>query len=334
MKYIILSFLVVFIGCQKKPTISTIRDRGELLCGVNQGLLGFASQYEGGEWFGLDIDICKALAAAVFGDGNKVKFVPVSAKERFDILANGKIDVLVRNSTISLSKELDYAIDFGPAIFSDGQGFLAKKNKKLLHIHDLKGETICVQEGTSNHKNLLSAIGDGLIEAKPLAVEKFEDLDKTLESSKCSMISADTSALVAIKMGLRGEVDNNYVIKGLNISKEPLAPVTRSDDPEWSKVVKWVVYSLFHAEELDINSLNAERLSKEGTSKIKSFLTGEGRSQFDHLNKDWALKVLKAVGNYGEIYDRNLGDASLQELPRGRNALWQDGGLIFSPPFL
>ncbi|MBO8141148.1 MAG: amino acid ABC transporter substrate-binding protein [Firmicutes bacterium] len=309
-------------------TLDTVLERGRLVCGVNNGLPGFGYLDSDGRWTGFDIDYCRALAAAVLGDPEAVEFVPLTAAERFIALQTGEIDVLIRNATWTLTRDTDLGLNFAPTTFFDGQGFMVRKDLGVVDIEDLAGASICVTSGTTTELNLADTMRARGLPFTPVVFEEIDTVYRAYEQGRCDAVTSDKSQLAG-RRAVMADPDA-HVILDATISKEPLGPVVRHGDDQWFDIVSWVVYATFFAEEKGITSANVESF-ETADPEIERFLgrTG-GMGAMLGLTDDWAVKVIKAVGNYGEIFDRNLGPLGL---PRGLNRQWTDGGLLYAMPF-
>ncbi|MDR1968684.1 MAG: amino acid ABC transporter substrate-binding protein [Burkholderiaceae bacterium] len=314
-------------------TLDAVHQRGTLKCGVTNGVAGFSAPDTQGNWSGLDVDTCRAVAAAVFGDANKVEFVPLNAQQRFAALQAGEIDILARNTTWTLTRDASLGFHFTTVTYYDGQGFLVPRKLKVSSAKQLKGATICTQAGTSNEKNAADWFRAQGIAAKTVVFESFEASYKAFFSGRCQAFTTDSSALA----GLRNKEAPNpadYVILPELISKEPLAPAVRRGDDEWFAIVKWVPNALIEAEEAGITQANADQLKAGSQDPAVQRLLGGGEDlgKLLGLDKDWAYRAIKAVGNYGEMFERNVGPKSVLGLPRGANNLWSKGGLMYGLP--
>lgn len=313
-------------------TLDAVRQHGRVVCGVSTGLPGFSAVDSKGNWVGLDTDVCRALAAAVLGDAGKVKWTPLNSQQRFTPLQAGEIDVLSRNTTWTLTRDASMGLHFAAVTYYDGQGFMVAKKSKVTGVKQLKGAEICVQSGTTTEKNLTDYFRAQGMKAKPVVFESYEASLKAFFSGRCQAYTTDVSSLAAIR---DKEVKNpdDYAILPELISKEPLGPAVRRGDDEWFAIVKWVVYALIEAEELGVTQANAERLKGSPNPAVQRLLGGaEDMGRLLGLDKEWAYRAIRAVGNYGEIFDRNLGANSPLKLPRGSNQLWTKGGLMYAPP--
>ncbi|MEA5554438.1 amino acid ABC transporter substrate-binding protein [Anabaena cylindrica UHCC 0172] len=315
-----------------RNTGNTVKSRGKLICGVSGELPGFSFVGTDGKYSGIDVDICRAVAAALFDNPDAVEFRNLNAKERFTALQTGEIDVLSRNTSWTLSRDTSVGLDFAPVVFYDGQGIMVRKNSGIKSLADLKNKAICSQTGTTTEQNLADQMRKLGVSYKPVVFEDVNITFATYAEGRCDGVTADRSALVSRRTTLPKPEDN--VILNELLSSEPLAPAVAKGDTQWNDVVKWVVYSLIKAEELGINSQNVAQFATSNDPEIKRFLGTEGNlGEGLGLTNDFAAKIVKHVGNYGEIYDRNLGTQTKLNLPRGQNQLWTKGGLLYSPPF-
>lgn len=314
-------------------TLDAVKKRGSVKCGVTNGVAGFSAPDAKGQWSGLDVDTCRAIAAAVLGDGNKVEFVPLNSQQRFSALQAGEVDVLARNTTANLTRDASLGLHATTINYYDGQGFLVPKKLKVTSAKQLKGATICTQSGTTNEKNVTDYFRSLDVPVKTVVFESFEASFKAFFSGRCQAFTTDVSALA----GLRNKEAPNpedYVILPELISKEPLAPFVRRGDDEWFAIVKWVPNALIEAEEAGITQANIDQLrtSSKDPAQQRLLGTGDDLGKLLGLSKDWSYKAIKAVGNYGEIFERNVGPNSVLKLPRGNNRLWNKGGLLYALP--
>jgi general L-amino acid transport system substrate-binding protein len=316
------------VGAQ---TLKAVKDRGTLNCGVGQGLLGFSSQDDKNGWSGLDVDICRAVAAAIFGDPTKVTFMPLDASARFAALQSNKIDVLSRNSTWTMSRETSLGLMFAGVAYYDGQGFLLRREAGIDTALQLGGKTVCTQTGTTTELNLSDYFHAKDMPLKVLAFATAEESRKAYDERKCDVLTSDVSQLYAERLKL-GSPDSHIILPEV-ISKEPLGPVVRQGDDQWFNLVKWTLYALINAEELGVKSATFDDALNSANPDIRRLLGNEGEfgPQLG-LDKDWAARAVRAVGNYGEIYERNVGTQSRLSIPRGLNALWTQGGIQYAPP--
>ncbi len=316
------------------PVTQAVLKRGELICGANKaGLAGFATVTAAGEWQGFDIDVCRAVAVAILGDAKKVTFRPLEAGERQAAIQSGEIDIMSRNTTYTLSRDELWGASFAPTTFYDGQGFLVKASSGIKTIDQLAGLTICVQSGTTTELNLADAFKVRNLQYTPKVFSEAAATWDTFVQGGCDAFTTDKSGLVAYKGS--SPDPSAYSILDITISKEPLGPLTSKSDPQFADIVRWTVYALFQAEEYGITSKNVDTFKTSKIPEIQRFL-GQGDNAIGSLlgiKNDFAVDVIKQVGNYGEIFDRNLGPDTPFKLGRGLNALWSKGGLLYSPPF-
>nr|WP_316654013.1 amino acid ABC transporter substrate-binding protein [uncultured Gellertiella sp.] len=315
-------------------TLETVKQKGFVQCGVNgAGLLGFGAQDSAGNWSGLDIDECKAVAAAVFGDASKVKYTPLSAKDRFPALSSGEVDVLARNTTWTISRDTQLGFNFRAVNYYDGQGFMAKKSLNVKSALELSGAAVCVQSGTTTELNLADYFKSNKMDYKPVVFEKQEEVDAAYDAGRCDVYTTDQSGLYAIRLTLK-QPDENVILPEI-ISKEPLGPAVRQGDDKWFDIVSFAHYALVTAEEMGITQANVDEMVKSENPDIKRFLGEEKDSTIGTdlgLDNKWAYNIIKAVGNYGESFDRNVGEGSKLKIARGLNNLWSKGGLQYAPP--
>jgi general L-amino acid transport system substrate-binding protein len=310
-----------------------VKARGELICGVHTGLPGFSAPDDKGVWKGLDADMCRVVAAAVFGDPNKVKFVPLTAQQRFTALQSGEIDMLSRNTTWTLSRDTALGLNFTVTTYYDGQGFLVRKKLGVKSALELGGATVCVQTGTTTELNLADYFRANKMELHSLTIEAYEEVTAAFVAGRCDVLTSDASQLATIRATDTPNPDD-YVILPEIISKEPLAPAVRHGDDEWFDIVKWSIYATIEAEEKGLTSKNVDEAKSSADPTIKRLLgVTPGLGKDLGLDEAWAYNIIKQVGNYGEIYERNVGMDSKLQLPRGLNAQWTKGGLMYSPPF-
>jgi len=323
-----------FIGSASADTLSDVQGRGSLICGTNTGLAGFATQDNQGNWMGLDVDVCHAVAAAVFGDAKKVKFVPLGTKERFTALQSGEIDVLVRSSTWTYSRDTELGLDFVAVNYYDGQGFMVHKELGVKSAKELSGATICVQTGTTTEKNLADYFRTNNLELKqPPTFETPEQTRTAYDEGRCDAYTTDASALAAERTQLKNPSDN--IILPEIISKEPLGPVVRHGDNRWGDIVRWSFFAMLIAEEKGITQANVDQIKASTQDpEVRRLLSlDDDWGKKMGVSKDWAYNIIKAVGNYGESFERNVGQKTPLGLARGLNDLWTKGGLQYAPPF-
>lgn len=326
---------LIFLGATGSlhaATLDGVKSRGMLNCGVNPNLQGFAAKAEDGTWAGFDVDFCRALAAATLGDAAKVAFVPLSAQERFDAVASGKVDVLARNTTWTMERETKLPLRFPGISYHDGQGFIVKRLLGVTSALNLSGAAICFQTGTTNELNVEDFFREKEMVFQPVRFDKLDELIKAFDEGKCDTFTTDVSFLYAVRLRL-AKPDDAMVLQDV-ISKEPLGPVIRQGDDQWFNIVRWTLFALVNAEEMGVTAAGADQL--KATSKrsdIRRLLGAEGTFGPDMgLDADWAVRAIKATGNYGEIFERNLGEQTPLQISRGINALWNAGGLLYAPP--
>ena len=308
----------------------TVR-RGEVLCGVNKGLPGFSIPDEQGNWTGFDVDFCRAVAAAIFDDPKKAKFIPLDANERFRELQNRKVDILSRNSTWSLSRETSYDLYFPAVAFYDGQGFMLPRTRDIDSALNLDGSKVCVQDGTTTVLNLKDYFRTNNMKYEEKKFARLDDVVKAYQSGQCDTLTADVSQLYALRLNL-GKPGDHVILPDV-ISKEPLAPVVRERDDDWMLIVKWTLYAMINAEELGVSSKNIDEALKSKKPDVMRLVGTEGNYGEElGLTRDWAVRIIRHVGNYGEVYDRNVGSESNLKIPRGLNQLWNAGGIQYAPP--
>src|SRR5690349_7135422 len=312
-------------------TLKRTVNRGEVLCGVNKGLPGFSVPDDKGDWTGFDVDCCRAVAAAIFNDPKKTRFVPLEANERFKALQSRKVDILSRNSTWTMSRETNNDLYFPAVAYYDGQGFMLPRSRRIDSALELNNSKVCVQEGTTTLLNLADYFRANNMKYTELKYPKLEEVLKAYESGKCDTFTADISQLYALRLNLTQPADQ--VILPDVISKEPLAPVVRQRDDDWMMIVKWTLYAMINAEELGVTSKNIDEALKSKKPDVMRLVGNEGRYGEDlGLTKDWAVRIIRHVGNYGEVYERNIGEQSKLKIPRGMNQLWNAGGIQYAPP--
>ena len=333
-KIAVLAVAMAFTGAATASageTFDAVKKRGMINCGVNTSLIGFSSANSKGEWVGLDVDVCRAMAAAIFGDAKKVKFIPLSGQQRFTALQSGEIDVLSRNTTATLSRDTKLGLNFGPVVYYDGAGFLVHNSLGVMDAKDLEGAAICVQQGTTTELNLADYFRSNKMSYKAIVIENVEEVSKAFFSGRCDVLCADQSALAAERS--KAKDPNKYSVLPQVISKEPLGPAVRHGDDQWLDIVKWSMVAMVNAEELGIDSKNVDEKAKSSDPRIARLLGGSGELG-DALGvpNSWAFDIIKQVGNYGESYVRNVGTGSPLGLPRGVNELWTKGGIMYGPP--
>jgi len=312
--------------------LDAIKARGQILCGVSTGLAGFSLADSQGRWTGMDVDVCKAVAAALLGDANKVKFVPLSAQQRFTALQSGEVDLLSRNTTWTLTRDTSLGLDFTGITYYDGQGFMVAKKLGVKSAKELNGATVCVQPGTTTELNLADYFRANKMQFKPVVIEKLEEVEQAFFSSRCDVYTTDASGLAATR-ATRASSPDDYVILPEIISKEPLGPAVRHGDNQWADVVRWTLFAMLEAEEKGITSKNVDEMLKSADPTVKRLLGATpGMGKALGVDEDWVVKIVKSVGNYGEMFERNVGKGTPLKLERGLNALWTQGGLQYAPP--
>jgi general L-amino acid transport system substrate-binding protein len=322
-------------------TLDDVKAKGNIDCGVSQGLIGFSNPDSNNTWSGLDVDFCKAVAAAVLGDATKVKFAPLNAKERFTALQSGAIDVLSRNSTWTMGRDTTLGLSFAGVTYYDGQGFLVPSKLGVKSALELGGASVCTQTGTTTELNLADYFKANNLEYKVVAFEKNEEVLKAYQEGRCDVFTTDQSGLYAERLKFTNP-DEHVVLPEI-ISKEPLGPVVRQGDPQWFNVVKWTYFALLNAEELGVTSANVDEMKNSANPEIQRLLSvkvknpdgTEADNDFGKgigLGPDWAYNIIKQVGNYAEVFERNVGPSTPLKIARGKNALWKDGGVQYAPP--
>ena len=313
-------------------TLDAVKKKGFVQCGVSDGLPGFSYADVKGQYQGIDVDVCKAVAAAVFGDAGKVKFSPLTAKERFTALQSGEVDVLSRNTTWTSSRDAAMGLNFTGVTYYDGQGFLVNKGIGVKSAKELDGATVCIQAGTTTELNLSDYFRANNLKYTPITYDTSDESAKSLESGRCDVLTSDQSQLYAQRIKLAKPDD--YVVLPEVISKEPLGPAVRQGDEEWFDIVRWTLFAMLNAEELGVTSTNVEQMAKTTKNPdVARLLGAEGEYGKDlKLANDWAVQIVKQVGNYGEVFERNVGKGSELKIERGLNALWNKGGLQYAPP--
>jgi general L-amino acid transport system substrate-binding protein len=318
-------------GASAQATLNTVKQRGTLVCGSNTGLPGFGIPDAQGNWTGFDVDYCRAMAAAIFNDPSKVRFIPLSAKDRFTALQSGEVDVLFRNTTASMSRDTQLGLDFPAVNYYDGQGFMVRKKLGVASAKDLNGASICVQQGTTNEQNVGDYFRSNNLKFEPVVFATLDETQTAYESGRCDSFTTDVSQVYSVRLKLANP-DEHTVLPEV-ISKEPLGPAVRHGDSNWGDIVRWTHYALLNAEELGVTKANVDQMLKSPDPEIRRLLGAEGKfGEAIGLPNDWAVRIIKAVGNYGEMFSRHLGDQSRLRIQRGQNALWTKGGLQYGWP--
>jgi len=312
-------------------TLKIVKERGSLVCGVSQGLYGFSAPDEKGTWSGFDVDLCRALSAAIFNDSSKVKYIPLSTSDRFDALKSGAIDVLARNTTWTMSRETALGFNFAAVTYYDGQGFLIRSSLKAESALELDGKSVCTQTGTTTELNLADYFNANNMKFELVALASAGETLKAYDSGRCGVLTSDISQLYAERLKLTKPTD--HIILPDIISKEPLGPVVRQGDDQWFNIVKWTHFAMLNAEELGVSSKTVDAALKSEKPDVKRLIGTEGAyGEQIGLTRDWAARIIKLVGNYDEIFERNIGTGSALGIPRGVNNLWTNGGIQYAPP--
>ncbi len=312
--------------------LDAIKARGQLLCGVSTGVAGFASADSQGKWTGIDVDVCRAVAAAIFGDADKVKFIPTTAQQRFTALQSGEVDLLVRTTTYTLTRDTALGFDFTGVNYYDGQGFMVNKKLGVKSAKELNGATVCVQPGTTTELNLADYFRANKMTFKPVVIEKIEEVRAAFFAGRCDVFTTDASGLYATRVA-NAPTPDDYIILPEIISKEPLGPVVRHGDNQFADIVRWAFFAMLEAEEYGITSKNVDEMLKSDNPAIKRILgVTPGMGKALGVDEKWVYNIIKQVGNYGEVFDRTVGMGSPLKIARGQNALWTQGGLQYAPP--
>lgn len=322
------SFLALSANTASADTLDSVKSKGHVQCGVSTGLPGFSNADASGSWQGLDVDVCRAVAAAVLGDANKVKFTPLTAKERFTALQSGEIDMLSRNTTWTLTRDASLGLNFAGVNYYDGQGFMVSKSLGVKSALELDGAAVCIQAGTTTELNLADYFRLNGMSYKSVTYDTSDATVKGFEAGRCDMLTSDQSQLYALRIKLKDP--NSAMVLPEVISKEPLGPVVRQGDDKWFNIVKWSLMAMVNAEELGVTSKNADSMKGSKNPGIGRLMGGQGEKL--GLSDDWAYNIVKQVGNYGESFERNVGMDSPLKISRGLNALWTKGGLQYAPP--
>lgn len=312
-------------------TLEDVKSAGFLKCGVSTGLAGFSAPNDQGQWEGLDVDVCRAVAAAVLGDASKVKYSPLNAKERFTALASGEVDMLSRNTTWTLTRDSSLGLNFAGVTYYDGQGFMVTKELGVNNASQLDGASVCIQAGTTTELNLADYFRTNKMQYTPITYETSDQTIKGFEAGRCDMLTSDQSQLYALRIQLKDP--SSAMVLPEVISKEPLGPVVRQGDDVWFNIVKWSLFALVVAEEAGVTSANVDDMKNSNDPNVKRLLGTEGKGGDNlKLNADWGYQIIKQVGNYGEIFERNVGMGSPLKIARGLNQLWSKGGIQYAPP--
>lgn len=322
------SILAVAANTASADTLDSVKSKGFVQCGVSTGLPGFSNADASGNWQGLDVDVCRAVAAAALGDASKVKYTPLTAKERFTALQSGEIDMLSRNTTWTLTRDGSLGLNFAGVNYYDGQGFMVTKDLGVKSALELDGAAVCIQAGTTTELNLADYFRENGMKYKSVTYDTSDATIKGFEAGRCDMLSSDQSQLYALRIKLKNP--GAAIVLPEVISKEPLGPVVRQGDDKWFNIVKWSLMAMVNAEELGVTSKNAGNMKNSKNPAIGRLMGGQGEKL--GLNDDWAYNIVKQVGNYGESFERNVGMGSPLKISRGLNALWSKGGLQYAPP--
>ncbi len=327
------SVALLAAGGANASTLDDVKAKGFVQCGVSQGLPGFSNPDDKGNWTGIDVDVCRAVAAAVFGDASKVKFSPLSAKERFTALQSGEVDVLSRNTTWTETRDTALGLDFAGVTYYDGQGFMVRKDLGVKSALELSGAAVCTNTGTTTELNVADYFRANNMDYKVVAFEKADEVVKAYDSGRCDVYTTDQSGLYAQRTKLKDP--NAHIVLPEVISKEPLGPVVRHGDNQWGDIVRWSLNAMIDAEEAGITSANVDDLKANSKNPtVRRILGVEGKMGENlGLSADFAYNIIKQVGNYGEVFERNLGPSTPLNISRGLNAQWKDGGILYAPPF-
>lgn len=314
-------------------TLDAIKARGQVICGVHTGLAGFSAADSNGKWSGIDVDVCRAVAAATLGDAEKVKFVPLAAQARFTALQSGEVDILSRNTTFTLTRDASLGLSQTAVVYYDGQGFMVPVKSKIKSAKQLKGQTVCVQSGTTTEKNLTDFSKANNLGIKPVVFEKLDAVEGAYFSGRCLAYTTDASGLASVRNKSAKNPAEHLILPEL-ISKEPLGPLVRRGDDEWRAIVTWTIYGLLEAEEAGVTQANVDALKANTKDPAigRMLGTSEDSGKLLGLDKEWLARAVKATGNYGEVFERNVGPKSALQLPRGLNNLWTRGGIQYAPP--
>jgi general L-amino acid transport system substrate-binding protein len=328
-KIIILGLFMAAHAAFAQSTLDAVRSRGFVQCGVNTGLAGFAQPDSKGVWRGIDVDVCRAVAAAVFGDASRVRYTPLTSQQRFTAIQSGEVDILSRNTTWTITRDTSLGLNFVGVNYYDGQGFMVPKKLKVKSAKELNGATICVQPGTTNELNLADYFRANRMSFKPVVIEKLEEVLSAYFAGRCDAYTTDQSGLVALRAS-RAPNPADHVILPEVISKEPLGPAVRHGDDRWFDIVKWSLFAMIEAEELGLSSKNIDAQTRSANPAIQRFVGASGDiGKMLSLDNKWAYNIVKQVGNYGESFDANLKPLGFE---RGLNRLWSHGGLMYVPP--
>lgn len=328
---IISSFLTLSSLAFAGKTFDAVKKKGFVQCGIDGGLPGFSNLTSKGTYTGIDVDVCRAVAAAMFGDANKVKYTTLTAKERFTALSSGEIDMLSRNTTWTLTRDSDLGLNFAGVTYYDGQGFMVKKNLGVKSALELDGASVCIQAGTTTELNMADYAKSNNMKLKSITYNKATETSQGFDSGRCDVLTSDQSQLYALRITLKDP--NSAIVLPEIISKEPLGPVVRNGDDEWLKIVRWSLFAMVNAEEMGITSNNIDSKKNSKDPAVRRFLGLEGiKGKGLGVSDNWAYNIVKQVGNYSEAFERNVGSGSPLKIQRGINALWNKGGIQYAPP--
>ena len=324
--------MLTIAGTANAGILDDVKAKGHLQCGVNTGLTGFSAPNDNGKWEGFDVDFCRAMAAGIFGNADKVKYTPLTSKERFTALQSGEIDVLARNTTWTFTRDVNLGLEFIGSNYYDGQGFMVRKDLGVKSTKELDGASVCIQTGTTTELNLADYFRSNSMKFKSVVFEKADEIRAAYDAGRCDVYTTDRSGLAAQRSLLKDP--EAHVVLPEVVSKEPLGPVVRHGQSEWGDVARWTLYALVVAEELGVTSANVDDMKSSKNPEVLRLLGVEGKmGEQLGVRPDWAYQIIKTVGNYSEIYERHVGVNTPLKLERGINALWTQGGLLYAPPF-
>jgi general L-amino acid transport system substrate-binding protein len=319
------------VPAHAQATLERIKQRGVILCGASQGVAGFSLPDQQGKWAGFDTDVCRAMAAVIFNDQDKARYISLASKDRLIALQSGEIDMLNRTTTWSLGRDVGQGLNFTVVTYYDGQGFLVRKTANAKGVKDLNGASVCVSQGTTNELNLADYARTHKMKIEVIAFSSLDETISAYEAGRCDAYTTDLSQLASNRQKLK--TPDDHVLLSEVISKEPLGPWVRRGDEQWFSLVRWVVFAMMTAEELGVTQANIDEMLKSPNPEVRRLLGTEGKfGEALGVSNDWAVRIVKAVGNYGESFDRHLGKNSKLNLPRGNNRLWTEGGLHYAPP--
>ncbi|HEV2602353.1 MAG TPA: amino acid ABC transporter substrate-binding protein [Microvirga sp.] len=322
---------VVATGASAQATLASVKQKGTLTCGSNTGLAGFGVPDAQGNWTGFDVDFCRAISAAIFDDPTKVRFIPLAAKDRFTALQSGEVDVLARNTTWTMSRDTQLGLEFAGVNYYDGQGFMVRKKLGVSSAKELNGASVCTQQGTTTELNLADYFRANNMKYEVVAFATSDETFKAYDAGRCDAFTTDASGLYAER--LRASAPDDHIVLPEIISKEPLGPSVRHGDNQWGDIVRWTHYAMLNAEELGVTKANVDQMKNSPNPEIKRLLGTEGKfGESIGLTNDWAYRIIKHVGNYGEVFEKNIGEGSRLKIKRGQNALWTKGGLQYGVP--